>query len=106
LKVHLVREAGFEGEVEVWVEGGPRAKFRADQRFEPNADGADMLIPEITIHIPAPAAAGTHPLRIFGQAGDGAAVEAHTATMIGPIYQGDWNFYRRPVPAITLTVIE
>jgi hypothetical protein len=106
LKVHLVREAGFEGEVEVWVEGGPRAKFRTDQRFEPNADGADMLIPEITLRIPAPAAAGTHPLRIFGKAGDGAAVEAHTATMIGPIYQGDWNFYRRPVPAITLTVIE
>ena len=32
--------------------------------------------------------------------------EAHTCTMIGPIYQGDWNFYRRPVPGLTLTVIE
>jgi hypothetical protein len=106
LKVHLVREAGFEGEVEIWVEGGPRAKFRADQRFEPNADGADMLIPEITLRVPAPATSGTHTLRIFGKSSDGATIEAHTAAMIGPIYQGDWNFYRRPVPAITLTVIE
>lgn len=108
LKVHLVREAGFEGEVEIWVEGGgPRAKFRADQRFEPNADGADMLIPEITLRIPTGAATGARQLRIFGKAArGGATVEAHTATMIGPIYQGDWNFYRRPVPEITMTVIE
>jgi hypothetical protein len=107
IKVHLVREAGFEGEVEIWVEGGPRARFRADQRFEPNADGADMLIPEITLQVPAGAAAGTQRVRIFGKAvSGGPTVEAHTATMIGPIYQGDWNFYRRPVPEITMTVIE
>jgi hypothetical protein len=112
LKVHLVREAGFAGEVETWLEGLPGdvtplpAKFRADQLFEPNADGADMIIPEIGFRLAAPAAAGTYQIRIFGKAASGAKVEAHTATMIGPIYQGDWNYYRRPVPAITLTVIE
>jgi hypothetical protein len=112
LKVHLVREAGFAGEVEVWVEGLPaeatpaHSKFRADQVFEPNADGADMIIPEITFEIPGPKAVGTYPIRIFGKAAGGSPVEAHTATMIGPIYQGDWNFYRRPVPAITMTVVE
>jgi hypothetical protein len=112
LKVHLVREAGFAGEVEVWLEGLPagslpgRARFRADQLFEPNADGADMIIPEIALPLKAPEATGTYPIRVFGSAADGRQVEAHTATMIGPIYQGDWNYYRRPVPAITLTVTE
>ena len=112
LKVHLAREAGFTGEVEVWLEGLPaeapsiRAKFRADQLFEPNADGADMIIPEITFRVQAPKAVGTYPIHIFGKAAGGSPVEAHTATMIGPIYQGDWNFYRRPVPAITMTVVE
>ena len=112
VKVHLVREEGFAGEVEIWFEGLPagmpplRAKFRSDQLFEPNADGADMLIPEISFRVEAPAATGVHLIRIFGKASDGTKAEAHTATMIGPIYQGDWNFYRRPVPAITLTVID
>ena len=112
IKVHLVREAGFTGQVEIWLEGLPggapplRASFRADQLFEPNADGADMLIPEIEFKVPAPARAGVYPLRIFGKAANGAVAEAHTATMIGPIYSGDWNFYRRPVPAITLTVVD
>jgi hypothetical protein len=107
-----VREAGFAGEVEVWLEGLPdgaapvRAKFRADQLFEPNADGADMIIPEIAFEVQAPKAVGTYPIHIFGKAAGGSPVEAHTATMIGPIYQGDWNFYRRPTPAITMTVVE
>ena len=84
-----------------------RAKFRADQLFEPNADGADMIIPEIALRVQAPSAPGVHPIRIFGKAASGGATaEAHTCTMIGPIYQGDWNFYRRPVPGLTLTVIE
>ena len=110
VKVHLVREAGFAGEVEIWLEGLPselRAKFRADQLFEPNADGADMIIPEIAFRVQAPPSAGVYPIRIFGKAATGGAMaEAHTCTMIGPIYQGDWNFYRRPVPGLTLTVIE
>ncbi len=112
LKVHLVRESGFQGEVDIWVEGLPKdlpplkARFRADQLFEPNADGADMLIPEISFPVAVPIAPGTYPIRIFGKSADGTQVEANTATMIGPIYQGDWNFYRRPVPAITLTAVE
>ncbi|HUQ92678.1 MAG TPA: PPC domain-containing protein [Bryobacteraceae bacterium] len=112
LKVHLVREAGFAGEVEVWFEEFPsgvpplRAKFRADQLFEPNADGADMIIPEIGFRVQGPAASGTYRIRIFGRAADGTKAEAHTATMIGPIYQGDWNYFRRPVPDISLTVVE
>ncbi|MFN7939788.1 MAG: hypothetical protein U0R19_41055 [Bryobacteraceae bacterium] len=111
LKLHLVREAGFQGEVDVWIEGLPgahplTAKFRADHVFEPNADGADMVIPEIAFSIPAPATPGIYPIRILGKSATGARAEAHTATMIGPIYQGDWNFYRRPVPTITVTTVE
>jgi hypothetical protein len=107
LKVHLVRELGFVGEVEVWVEGvdGLRGTFRTDQLFEPNADGADMLIPELEFRISGMEKTGVVPLRVFGRA-DGGVVEGHTATMIGPIYQGDWNFFRRPVAGITLTVVE
>jgi len=110
LKLHLVREAGFSGEVSVRVEGaGPplSGRFRPDQLFEPNADGADMLIPEIEFTLPAPGPPGLYPLTITGQApAHPAPVTAHTAVMIGPIYQGDWNFYRRPLPAITLTVVD
>jgi hypothetical protein len=108
LKVHLVRELGFAGEVEVWVDGvdGLRGKFRKDQLFEPNADGADMLIPEMELRVSGLEKTGVVPLRVFGRGADGAVVEGHTATMIGPIYQGDWNFFRRPVAGITLTVVE
>ncbi len=106
LKVHLVREHGFAGEVDIWVEGtSVKGRFRADQLFEPGADGADMLIPELTLAIPAPVTPGVHPLRLLGRGADGLTQEAHTATMIGPIYQGDWNFFRRPVAALTLTVL-
>jgi hypothetical protein len=108
LKVHLVREMGFVGEVEVWVDGveGLRGKFRTDQLFEPNADGADMLIPEMELRVSGLDKAGVVPLRVWGRGADGVVVEGHTATMIGPIYQGDWNFFRRPVAGITLTVVE
>ena len=108
LKVHLVREMGFAGEVEVWVAGveGLHGKFRTDQLFEPNADGADMLIPEMEFRVSGLDKAGVVPLRVWGKAADGTVVEGHTATMIGPIYQGDWNFFRRPVAGITLTVVE
>jgi len=108
LKVHLVREAGFVGPVDVWVDGLPglRGKFRADQLFEPNADGADMLIPEMELRISGLEKPGVVPLRVWGRGADGVVVEGHTATMIGPIYQGDWNFFRRPVVGVTLTVVE
>ncbi|HEU0119838.1 MAG TPA: hypothetical protein VFQ91_04875 [Bryobacteraceae bacterium] len=108
LKVHLVREMGFAGPVDIRVDGLPGllGRFRADQLFEPNADGADMLIPEMEFRVQAPDKAGIYPLRIFGKTAVGLEAEAKTAAMIGPIYQGDWNFYRRPVAAITLTVVE
>lgn len=119
LKVHLVREAGFEGEVSVWFDGlppgveSPKGKFRADQLFEPNADGADMIIPEITfpIRIPESLAERTYNIRVVGCATadeahpDRQLVEAHSVTMIGPLLD-IWNYLRRPVPSIAMTVIE
>jgi hypothetical protein len=110
IKVHLIREAGFQGEVEIWAEGfaDARGKFRADQLFEPNADGADMIIPEIAFRLRAPAtlAPGEYPVRIFGKAAvDGRVVEAQTTLLIGPILDL-WNFIRRPSPRITMTVYD
>ena len=118
LKVHLIREAGFEGAVDVWFEGlnsgveSQHEQFRADQLFEPNADGADMIIPEITFRIQAPNSIpiGSYPVRVFGapvtESGGGPplAVEAHATMMMGPLLDA-WNFVRRPLPAITMTVI-
>jgi hypothetical protein len=118
VKVHLVRETGFEGEVDIWFEGlpglvsGPRGQFRKDQLFEPNADGADMIIPEIAFRIEVPKSlpAGTYPIRILGRpaalAGQptSASVEAHATLMLGPLLDV-WNYMRRPLPAITLTVL-
>jgi hypothetical protein len=119
IKVHLVREAGFEGEVDVWVEGLPegarasRGRFRADQLFEPNADGADMIIPEIGLQIETPDSvlSGTYPIRIVGSptseagAAEKRLVEAHSVLMLGPLLDA-WNFIRRPLPAVTMTVVQ
>ena len=119
IKVHLVREAGFEGEVSIWFEGmpngveAPKGKFRADQLFEPNADGADMIIPEISfqIQVPESLAVGDYPIRIMGtptgeeSKADRRVVEAHTSTLIGPLLDS-WNYIRRPLPAIVITVCE
>ena len=116
LKVHLIRETGFEGEIEIWFEGlppgvtAPRGRFRADQLFEPNADGADMIIPEMALAINASAAIpdGVYPISVYGAAaGDtaGKRVEAHATMMQGPLLDL-WNFIRRPVPAITMTVVQ
>jgi hypothetical protein len=118
IKIHLIREAGFEGEVDVWFEGlpagvtAPHGEFRADQRFEPNADGADMIIPEIAFHIQTPASIppGSYPIRIYGapthspQGESKRVVEAHTTMTMGPLLDL-WNFMRRPLPAITVTVV-
>ena len=52
-----------------------REKFRADQLFEPNADGADMIIPEIGFNLQAAASAGTYPIRILGKAANGTKAE-------------------------------
>jgi hypothetical protein len=92
---------------------GPTGKFRADQLFEPNADGADMIIPEITFSIAAPdaLAAGRYPIRAMGCAtadmerADRRVVEAHTTVMIGPLLDV-WNYTRRPLSQIAMTVIE
>jgi len=119
IKVHLIRETGFDGEVSVWFEGMPsgvvvpRGKFRADQRFEPNADGADMIIPELTFSIQAPASLqpGVYPVRVMGVSAaeekrpEQQLVQAQTTLILGPILDL-WNFIRRPLPYISMTVVE
>lgn len=119
IQVHMVRETGFTGEVVVWFEGmppgvqAPRGKFRADQLFEPNADGADMIIPEIKFNIKAPEGlmSGTYPIRVRGVAAaqenalDRRVVEAQTTMIMGPLLDL-WNFVRRPLPNIAMTVCE
>lgn len=116
IKVHLVREEGFEGEVDIWFEGLPdgiraeRSQFRADQLFIPNADGADMVIPEITFRIAIPPASppASYPVRVYGRAArtpQREPVEAHATLMLGPLLDV-WNYVRRPLPQITLTVTE
>ncbi len=111
IKVHLIREAGFEGEVSVWFDGfppgveAPNGKFRADQLFEPNADGADMIIPEIEfpISVPASVKPGSYPIRVFGSSASADVVEGHGTVMIGPILDL-WNYIRRPAHGIEMTV--
>jgi hypothetical protein len=119
IKVYLIREAGFDLEVAVRFDGlptgitTPPGKFRSDQRFEPNADGADMIIPDIPFRVQVPQSleAGTYALRVYGvateQAGssDERLVQAHTTLILGPILDA-WNFIRRPLPVILLTVVE
>ena len=114
IKVHLIREAGLEGEIEIWLAGlppgvtAPRGRFRADQLFEPNADGADMIIPEMTLAIKTPESIpeGVYPISVYGAVigGDGKRVEAHATMMQGPLLDV-WNFVRRPLPAITMSVV-
>jgi hypothetical protein len=119
VKVHLIREAAFEGEVSVWFEGmppgvtAPQGTFRADQRFEPNADGADMIIPEITfpIQVPESLQPGAYPIRVLGLSSaerdlpERRVVQAQTTLILGPLLDL-WNFIRRPLPWISLTVVE
>ena len=119
IKVHMLRETGFDGEAAVWFEGlpegveSPRGNFRKDQTFEPNADGADMIIPEIAfkIRVPENVAPGVYPIRVLGVKAeeesnpDRHVIEANTCSQMGPLLDL-WNFIRRPLPEITLTVIE
>jgi hypothetical protein len=119
IKVYLIREAGFDGEVAVWFDGMPpgvtasRGKFRTDQRFEPNADGADMIIPDIVFRVQAPQSLqlGTYPMRVQGVPAEEETslerrlVQAQTTLILGPILDA-WNFIRRPLPAILMTVVE
>ena len=119
IKVHLVREEGFGGEVSVWFDSMPagvdalRGKFRADQLFVPNADGADMIIPEIPflIHVPESVPTGRYPIRIFATptpeelAPDRRVEQAQATLMMGPLLDL-WNFVRRPLPSVEMTVVE
>ena len=86
-----------------------RGRFRADQLFEPNADGADMIIPEIALRIELPNSVpiGRYNLRVRGAPaveGDTRIVDAHATLMLGPLLDA-WNFVRRPLPAITMNVV-
>ena len=113
LGVLLIREPGFEGGVEVWIEGLPAGvevpprNFRADQYFGPSADGDNVIIPELTFRIDAPESLerGVYPFQVYGRADAGGhIVEAHTSLWIGPKFKQ--NDHRRPVPRIAMNVVE
>ena len=119
ITVYMAREQGFDGAATIWFEnmpGGieaPRGMFRADQTFEPNADGADMIIPQIKfrVEVPESVIAGVYPIRVFGaptadeSKPDRRVIEANTNLMTGPLLDL-WNWVRRPLPDITMTVVE
>jgi hypothetical protein len=72
-----------------------------------------MIIPEITFHLKAPEslASGTYPIRVVGVAAaeenspDRRLVEAQTTMIMGPLLDV-WNYVRRPLPNISMTVSE
>ena len=117
--VLMPREQGFDGEAAVWFEGlpagieAPRGTFREHQKFEPNNDGADMIIPQIKFRIEAPESveAGVYPIRVLGvrtedeSKPDRRVIEANTCLMMGPLLDL-WNWVRRPLPEITMAVVE
>jgi len=120
VNVRMAREEGFDKEqVEVWAEGFPagvtveRAKFRADQAWELGGDGLQMTTPELTMKIQAPPSLppGTYALQVRGAAAkeknDPArrVVDAHANLLRGPL-TNLFNFVRRPLPGIRLTVVE
>ncbi len=119
-KVRMAREEGFDKEeVEVWVEGLPAgvtaqpAKFRADQAWELGGDGLQMITPELALSIQASASlpVGTYAFQVKGAAGNEKddpqrrVVSAQSNLLIGPL-TNLFNFVRRPLPGITLTVVE
>ncbi len=108
IKVQMAREEGFEKEeVEVWVEGAfaAQGKFRADQAWELGADGLQMTTPELAlkVSIPETLQPGTYAVRIFGK-GAGQVVEAHANLWRGPL-TNLFNFVRRPMPSVEITVV-
>jgi hypothetical protein len=113
LAVLLIRQPGFEDDVEIWVDGLPgQAKplsgiFRSDQFFGPSADGDNIIIPEVRFRIEAPESLspGVFPFQVLGRAGiGGPVVEAHTSLWVGPPRKR--NDIRRPLPAIAMHVVE
>lgn len=120
LTVQMAREPGFEKEeVSVWVEGipgmaePPRARFRADQAWEPGADLLQQITPEVQIplRIPAGVAPGQYTIRVLGVAAKEEQqpgrriIEAHANLKRGPL-NGLFNYTRRPLAAVTLSVVE
>ena len=112
LSVLLIPDPGFHEVVDTWVEGLPngvqstRGQFRADQHFGPSGDGDNVNIPEtvLKIQVPRELAAGEYPIRVFGRrASGGPQVEAFTTLWIGAPRKR--NDIRRPLPAVTMTVI-
>jgi len=112
LGVLLIRDPGFDQAVEVWAEEVPaglqvgRGRFRADQFFGPSGDGDNVVIPEVFLDITSDDATptGAHRLRVLGRAEDGRVVEAYSTLWIGPPRKR--NDVRRPLPAISLTVVD
>lgn len=109
--VLLIRDPGFEGEVEVWGEAPDgltigKGSFRADQFFGPSADGDNVIIPEVFLPVTASPgmAPGDYPLRIFGRTAGGPQAEAFATLWIGPPRKR--NDVRRPLPRVLLTVGE
>ncbi len=112
LSVLMIPDPGFHEVVDTWVEGLPsgvravRGQFRADQHFGPSGDGDNVNIPEtvLKIQIPGELAVGDYPIRVLGRrASGGPVVEAFTTLWIGAPRKR--NDIRRPLPAITMTVI-
>jgi hypothetical protein len=65
-----------------------------------------MIVPEATLELSVPEGAkpGIYPIRVFGRA-QGIVVEAQASLMIGPL-TNLFNFTRRPLPEISLSVLE
>jgi hypothetical protein len=108
LSVLLIPDPGFHEVVDVWMEGAAatRGQFRADQHFGPSGDGDNVNIPEtiLKVQVPRETAPGEYPVRVFGRrASGGPVVEAFTTLWIGAPRKR--NDIRRPLPAVTMTVI-
>lgn len=115
--LRMVREQGYEkAAVSVWAEGLPegitasRARFREDQAWELGSDGLQMTTPEVELELAvAPGVApGIYPIRVLGRGDEDPerrVVAAHANLFRGPL-TNLFNFVRRPLPAITITVVE
>jgi hypothetical protein len=113
LKALLIKQPGFDKAVDVWIEGLPegftatKGRFRADQHFGPSGDGDNINIPAVPLLIKAPETLqpGEYSMRVFGKAADntGPRIEGITTLWIGP--DGQRNDTRRPLPAVSIHVV-
>ena len=113
INVLLIRETGFEAAVDVWAEGlpegleAPQGRFRSDQFFGVSADGDNVIIPALRFRLKVPddLELGSYPIRVLGKTGgDERIVEAYTTLWIGP--PSKRNDIRRPLPRVSMTVVE